>query len=176
MKETDNDWDLQPGDVPLNPAHVTQAMAATGQDKVAETAKAITAPAQVQPVAQQRQQEPEEFELPDNLRDTLDFLHDAEAELAKIPGNKRVIGNKQFVYVATALNRIRAHFHALQQGLPVVNVTAEHMAQSQKRRDEISNREIWEIRARADHHIADLLKAHDDLQKDLEAATAPKKK
>jgi hypothetical protein len=183
MKEDQNDWDLQPEDVPLNPAHVAQAAKATGQDKAAKTAEPIKAPPQAAAPTQAtaQPQRKEQAKLPYNVAELLELLQEGEAELAKIPSNQRVQRNQHFIYVASELNRIKAKFHALQQGLPVVDITADHQAKSQKLRDEINAREIWEMRARADYHVANLLAAYDDLKaqvaqltKDLEAATEPK--
>lgn len=179
MKE--NDWDLQPDEVPLNPAQIAQAAKATGQDAVAKNAAPITAPPQVIQ-AVKPQEAPALIELPNDITEVLEIVREGESMLAKIPSVLRTAKNARFIGIATALAKAKAHFFALQQGLPITEITADDHAACQNKRDDVARRDVWEILARGDHHVADLLQSHDslaakveELTKDLEAATAPKK-
>ena len=143
-------------DVPEVPPEID----AEGEQVQAEPAapqQATAAPA----VAAKPESEPEQEDLPNDLKASLKILHDVDAMPTRNAWQERE--------KAKALAIVRAHVAKLQQGCPIISITADGYAKAHGGANLLRTR--LEIKARTDLDVRALLEERDELAAQIEKIT-----
>lgn len=113
-----------------------------------------------------------EEKLPDNFKDALAALIKARATPRRLAGVTAEENESYEQERASKIAALEKHVHTLQQGCPVLHLGADDHVKGGAKRAAVLQRERWELAARDNPIVKEILDAHDKLAKEL---AAPKK-